>query len=164
VKEVLVFWHRRKRARLHWVTNDIAFARQPAAGDWPLLRDEGVRCVVDLRVEAPDNAAEVQQHQLCYLRVPIAEGEAASQDDLRQLTGWIDEHLSEHGPVLIHCREGRGRSPMVALASLVRLGIPLAEGYQLVKRANPAVALNNSQEAALMRFAQDQPKVREGGT
>ena len=96
--------------------------------------------------------------------MPIIEGEAATTGELEMLTGWIDEHLREHGPVLVHCREGRGRSPMVVLASLVRLGIPLAEGYRLLKRAHPAVALNSNQEAALIGFAESCAEIKEDGT
>lgn len=164
VEEISLFRHRGKRLRLHWVTDDIAIARQPVADEWLTLRSEGVRCVVDLRAEAPDNAAEVEQHGFCYLRVPIVEGDAATADELETLTGWIDEHLREHGPVLVHCREGRGRSPMVVLASLVRMGIPLAEGYRLVKRAQPAVALNSDQEATLAHFSEVQAGITEDGT
>jgi protein tyrosine phosphatase (PTP) superfamily phosphohydrolase (DUF442 family) len=163
-EESPLFWHRRKRLRLHWVTDGIAIARQPATDEWSTLRDEGIRCVVDLRAESPDNAAEVEQHEFCYLRVPITEGEAATTGELEMLTGWIDEHLRQHGPVLVHCREGRGRSPMVVLAGLVRSGIPLAEGYRLLRRAHPAVALNSDQEAALLRFAESRAEIKEDGT
>ena len=96
--------------------------------------------------------------------MPIIEGEAATTGELETLTTWIDEHLREHGPVLVHCREGRGRSPMVVLAGLVRLGLPLAEGYRLLKRAHPAVALNYNQETALMRFAEGRAEIKEDGT
>lgn len=156
-----MFWHRRKQLRLHWITDMIAITRQPTADEWSSLREEGIRCVIDLRAESPDNASDVEQHKLCYLRLPIVEGEAATTGELETLTGWIDEHLREHGPVLVHCREGRGRSPMVVLASLVNLGIPLAEAYRLVKRAHPAVALNYDQESALMRFAEERTGIKE---
>jgi protein-tyrosine phosphatase len=139
---------------LHWVTDDIAIARQPADSDWPSICEQGIRCVVDLREEASDNGNVVGPHELCYLRAPIREGEAMSTEGLQLTTAWIEEHLGEHGPVLVHCREGRGRSPMVVIASLVRLGLPLHEAYKITMRGQPALALNSEQQAALVQFAQ----------
>lgn len=147
------FWRRRPRLNLHWVTDDIAIARQPADSDWPSILKQGIRCVVDLRAEASDNAAAVEHHALCYLRAPIREGEAMSTEELQLTTAWIEEHLGEHGPVLVHCREGRGRSPMLVIASLVRLGLPLHEAYKITTRGQPAVALNSQQQEALEQFA-----------
>ena len=151
------FWPRRRpRLNLRWVTDDIAIARQPTDSDWPSIRDQGIRCVVDLREEARDNFEAVEQCELCYLRAPVREGEAMSTEELRLTTAWIEKHLDEHGPVLVHCREGRGRSPMVVIASLVRLGLPLNEAYKITARAQPAVALNSQQQEALVQFAQEQ--------
>lgn len=53
---------------------------------------------------------------------------------------------------------------MVVLASLVKLGFPLAEAYRLVKRAHPAVALNYDQESALVHFAEGRAEIKEDGT
>ena len=159
-----MFSRRRKPHRIHWITDDIAIAAEPSSTDWPALRLAGVRCVVDLRQEAPDNAFVVGAVGLGYLRVPIVEGEAPTQDDLRLVTSWIDEHLSSDGPVLIHCREGRGRSATVAIAALVNLGMPLFEAYRMTLRVRPETAINDAQEGALRRFAQGRMRFREAGS
>jgi protein tyrosine phosphatase (PTP) superfamily phosphohydrolase (DUF442 family) len=160
---LLPFW-RRRRLRLHWITDDVAISREPVDEDWRSVREQGIRCVVDLREEAGDNAPAVGLYELCYLRAPIREGGGASTDELRRTTAWIEEHLGEHGPVLVHCREGRGRSPMVVIAWLVRFGLPLREAYKITARGQPALALNIAQQEALVRFAEQQSSPREGGT
>ena len=159
-----MFWRRRKQNRIYWITDDIAISAEPTNEDWPDLRIAGVRCVVDLREEAPDNAGVVGAAGLGYLRLPIVEGEAPTQDELRLATGWIDEHLSSDGPVLIHCREGRGRSATVAIASLVSMGMPLFEAFRLTLRVRPQTSINDAQQSALRTFAQGREPFREAGS
>jgi protein-tyrosine phosphatase len=100
-----------------------------------------------------ERSALAQTQGLRYLRLPLDEGSAPDIDQLRLVTSWILERISGDGPVLIHCREGRGRSAMVACATLVRLGIPVFDAYQTLRRARPDVALNDAQEEALRLFA-----------
>lgn len=162
-KEDTLFWRRGKQLQLHWITDDIAISRQPVGQEWASLREQGVSCVVDLQAEAPDNTRDVAEHELCYLRLPIVEGDVAEQTELEQVTAWIDEHAEQHGSVLVHCREGRGRSPMVVLAYLVRLGYPLPEAYRLMTRAHSRVAINAAQQEALVRFAEARSATEEDG-
>ena len=149
----LVPFRRRKRHQLYWLTSDIAVSREPRLEDWSEIHAAGVRAVVDLRSETEDNAAVVQSHALLYLRAPIDEGAAPTPQQLSLVTDWILTRIAEGGPVLVHCREGRGRSPLVACAALVRLGIPPFEAYQALRRARPEVALSDEQEETLRRFA-----------
>jgi protein-tyrosine phosphatase len=154
-----LLWRRRKQLNLHWITDDIAVSRQPSVDEWAYVRDSGINCVVDLRAEAPDNGEVLRQHEMCYLRVPIEEGGPASQDELAQIARWVEDHLDRHGPVLVHCREGRGRSPMAVIATLVAFGIPLYEAYKVSSRAHPGVSLNTDQQNALVLFAAGQARI-----
>jgi protein tyrosine phosphatase (PTP) superfamily phosphohydrolase (DUF442 family) len=140
--------------RLYWLTSDLAIAGEPGDTELAALRAAGVRAVVDLRAEAPDRGASVAAYDLRYLRLPVVEGEAPGTDELRLLTSWIVERIQSDGPVLVHCREGRGRSAMVACAALVSLGLPLFNAYQALSRARPDVALNGAQADALLAFAE----------
>src|SRR4051794_5180218 len=110
-----------KALELYWLTSDIAVSREPAVDEWRAVREAGVRCVVDLRAEQEDNGVVVQQAGMRYLRLPIDEGGAPTEQELELVTDWIVERIASEGPVLVHCREGRGRSPLVACAALVKL-------------------------------------------
>lgn len=143
----------RRRFRVYWLTDDVAVSREPEAGDWPSIGAQGIRCVVDLRSETPDGESLVRSHGLLYIRVPVDEGSAPTEQELELVTDWILERIAADGPVLVHCREGRGRSPLVACAALVKLGIPPFEAYKLLQRARPDVALNGDQADMLQRFA-----------
>jgi atypical dual specificity phosphatase len=144
---------RPSRHQLYWLTDDIAISREPAPGDIAPMQRAGVRCVVDMRLEAEDRRELFDKQGLRYLRVPIAEGAAPTVDHLRLITDWIVERLQNEGPVLVHCREGRGRSALVACATLVKRGAPLFDAYQALRRARPETVLNDEQAEALKSFA-----------
>ena len=141
---------------LHWLTSDIAVAPAPRPEAWRSVVTAGVRSVVDLREERDDTEAAGKQG-LTYLRLPVREGYAPNEAEMMLLTNWIAERIERDGPVLVCCREGRGRSALVACATLLHLGLPLAEAYQLLRRRRPEASLNDLQIGALERFA----KVRD---
>lgn len=56
--------------------------------------------------------------------------------------------------VVTHCWAGIGRSSLLAGATLVRLGVPPAQAWQLIRAARGLpVPDNRDQEAWLYRFA-----------
>ena len=138
-----------------WLTDDLALRPAPGDGDWTAIRQAGIRAVVDLRAEAADNTAIVTEvYDLRYLRLPIAEYEAPGDSELRLVTDWITERISAHEPVMVHCREGRGRSALVACATLIRLGLPTRDAYRMLLRARPQASLSKPQEELLQRFGE----------
>jgi protein-tyrosine phosphatase len=140
--------------RLYWLTSDIAVSREPGPQHWADIRAAGIRAVVDVRAETEGSADLAHANGLQYLRAPIDEGLAPTTQELSLVTDWILARIGNDGPVLVHCREGRGRSPLVACAALVKLGIPPFEAYQALRRARPEVALSPEQEETLRHFAQ----------
>jgi protein-tyrosine phosphatase len=139
--------------RLFWLTADLAFSRAPRDAEWRAVRQAGIRCVLDLRAEAHATGSEASAEGLLYLRAPVPEGGVPLDSDLSLLADWIDQSVSDHGPVLVHCREGLGRSPLVACAALVAMGVPVREAYAALRRARPEVSLSDEQAGALERFA-----------
>ena len=148
-----MFWRRPHTPEVYLLTDDIAIGPQLAAASLPAVRDMGFVAVVDLREETPDAGVATRAQRLNYMRAPITEGAAPTLDELYEVTGWITAHILEQGPVFVYCREGRGRSAMVAVASLVRLGLPLPEANNLLMRARPTAVISTRQMNALEAFA-----------
>ena len=138
---------------VYWLTHDLALCAEPAREDWPTLYEAGFRCVLDLRAEAESNAELVESHGLKYLRVPVIDEEPPGDSAMRLITSWIIEQIGSTGPVLVHCRQGRGRSAMVVCAVLVKLGLPLQDAYRTLRHARHDVLFSDAQTAALARFA-----------
>lgn len=149
----VMFWRRSKTPEVYLLTDDIAIAPQPEEKDARAIRELGFRSIVDLREEAPDCGPVFRAQSLNYIRVPIVEGAAPTVDELYEVAGWVTGHVLDDGPVLVFCREGRGRSAMVAVASLVKLGLPLPEAYSLLMRARPNAVISTRQMKALEAFA-----------
>ncbi|HLF71932.1 MAG TPA: dual specificity protein phosphatase family protein [Dehalococcoidia bacterium] len=139
--------------RVYWLSRDLAISPEPADDDWPLLHTASIRVVLDLRAEAEDAAHLAEAHGLRYLRLPIVDGAAPSDASLRLITGWVIERINANGPVLVHCREGRGRSATVACAVLVKLGMPLPQAFAALRRARWDIVLTKPQMEALERFS-----------
>jgi hypothetical protein len=135
---------------LAWITSDIAVSAAPGRSDWPSIEAAGLRAVLDLRAEIE---RLVPAHRLIFRHLPIEEGGAPGVEVLQDAAGWVVTQIGEAGPVLVHCREGRGRSPMVACAALIVLGYSAADAYDLLRRGQPLVAMSESQVAAIEAFA-----------
>jgi len=148
-----MFWRRPKAPEVYLLTDDIAIGPQPMASDLAAIRGQGFCGVVDLRYEAPDMGAQVRAVALDYMRAPIVEGAAPTIDELYEVTGWVTAHVLADGPVFVYCREGRGRSATVAVASLVKLGLPLPEANAILMRARPTAMISSRQMNALEAFA-----------
>ena len=132
-----------------WVTSDLAVGPAPRQTAWHLIRQAGIRGVLDLRAEAPDSEEAVAAAGLEYQHLPVEDLSVPAAGELEAVVAWVIERITTGGPVLIHCREGRGRSPFVAAAVLVRLGLPLPEAYRLLQRACPDLMLSDEQVAVL---------------
>jgi len=114
----------------------LALAARPRGGDW--LPDEianwkrsGISGVVSLLtpeeerdLELMDESRETRSQGLEFLAFPIPDRQApASEAALAQMLERIDQRLAAGKNVLIHCRQGVGRSGLVAACLLVKRGM-----------------------------------------
>ncbi len=148
--------------RWHWVTADLVIGEAPSPEDWPAIVAAGVRAVLEVRSEDGDDPALLQRLGLEYRRVDVDEGEAPPPDELDAVARWAVERMSK-GPLLVHCREGRGRSPLVAIAALAHSGFAVSAAYQVVRGARPEMELSDEQVRALKAFALERPRAVQGG-
>jgi protein tyrosine phosphatase (PTP) superfamily phosphohydrolase (DUF442 family) len=153
----LPFVPSRSRYRLYWLTPKLAVSRAPTPGDWRRIGAAGISAVVDLRAEAAEVSLFEQAAGIEYLRMPIEEYKAPSEADLQRVASWICERLSVEKAVLVHCREGLGRSPLVACAALVQHGLSLETARQTLRKGRPEALLNEAQDSLLNAFALHRP-------
>lgn len=113
-----------------------------------------VRGVVDLTAELPCRVAGVR-----YVSVPQLDLVSPSSAQLDRAASAIEAFIGT-GPVLVCCALGFSRSAIAVAAWLIASGRAAdhREALGLVRRARPAVRLNESHERALERFVQE----REG--
>jgi protein-tyrosine phosphatase len=138
--------------KLYWLDEAwpgrIALSARPRGGDW--LADEvadwkraGIGGVLSLLepqeekdLDLGDEAAEVRRHGLEYSSFPIPDRDVpASEAKLAQALEKVDRSLSSGRNVLIHCRQGVGRSGLVAACLLSKRGMSPGAAVEKVSAA-----------------------------
>ncbi len=138
----------RAQQSLCWITDDIAIGGASAGNKRRVLRDLGVHTLLDLRTRDEGGGRDHESRDLVYRWFPIDDFAAPAPIDLLEVSAWVSDRLRS-GKALINCREGRGRSALVACATLMRLGHSIDGAYQVVRRGQPQVALSGDQVRAL---------------
>jgi protein-tyrosine phosphatase len=140
------------KADLYWIPGPwrgrLAIATRPRGGDW--LDDEASawrQADLDLIVSLLDNeeagqldlldehrAAEV--HALSFISFPISDrGVPASLEEALSLIEEITAQLEAGKNVAIHCRQGIGRSGLIASGVLIASGTSPEQAMQIVSSA-----------------------------
>lgn len=153
---------------LYWIPGPwlgkLAVATRPRGGDWLEeevggWREAGLDIVVSLleRDEAAQlelaSEGEVAESQgLQFISFPIPDrGVPASTRDALLLFSDIASALREGKNVAIHCRQGLGRSGLVAAGSLVTSGMGTAQAIDLVSGARGATIPETSEQLQWIR-------------
>jgi protein-tyrosine phosphatase len=140
------------KATLYWINGPwpgrLAIAPRPRGDDW--LEDEvaswkqaGVDVVVSAltRDEVAELALEneamaCQQHGLDWFEITIPDrGLPSSQLPVLELVRAIEGKLSDGKNVLVHCRQGIGRSSMLAASVLASGGVDVNSAFQRITTA-----------------------------
>jgi predicted protein tyrosine phosphatase len=110
-------------ADFDWITPHLAVGAAFPARAVPTLAQAGLRAVIDLRSEAHDDPGLLARNGLAFLHLPVDDLLAVRPAQLDQGVAFTQAHLDRGEPVLIHCREGIGRSVTLMLAVLVAQGL-----------------------------------------
>jgi predicted protein tyrosine phosphatase len=142
--------------KLYWLDEKwpgrVAMSARPRGGDW--LADEiadwkrsGINTVMSLLEPAEEKdldlrgeQSEVQGHGLEFLSFAIPDRQVPrSEENLAQALEKVDRALSNGKNVLVHCRQGVGRSGLVAACLLVRKGISPGAAVEQISAARGVV-------------------------
>lgn len=126
----------------------LAIVPRPRGGDWledevQAWRDGDLDVIVSLLTAGEatelglnDEAQQVQANGLQFLQFPISDYSVPpSLEGASAFIEGLDEVLSTGKNVGIHCRQGIGRSGLIASALLVRRGVGHEEAWERVARA-----------------------------
>ena len=140
---------------LHWIDGPwpgrLAIAARPRGGDW--LEDEikswrrnGVDTVVSLLTPGEIEDLDLQhEQQYChengirFLLFPIVDRTVPQSDgDTAQLLEQLETVLAQGKNVVVHCRQGIGRSGLIAASLLAGRGFPPLDAIERVSAARQA--------------------------
>jgi protein tyrosine phosphatase (PTP) superfamily phosphohydrolase (DUF442 family) len=117
------------------ITDQLFVGTTPRPEDYPLLRDLGVRLVINMRVErrpCPDpNHPPLPVLWLPTFDTPLV---PIPIHTLHRGVSAALRILKEGGAVYAHCAAGVHRSVAMATAILIATGYPLEEAIQLIRK------------------------------
>jgi protein-tyrosine phosphatase len=126
----------------------LSIMARPRGGDWlsdeiRALRDAGVDVLVSLLTAAEavelgllDEEAWCGRHALEYRWLPIADrGVPESRREVSQLLEGLAQDLANGRHVAVHCRQGIGRSSLIAACLIVAQGLSSEEAFERIAAA-----------------------------
>jgi protein-tyrosine phosphatase len=96
------------------------------------LKALGVTAIVNMRTHSDYSDAE--HEGIKYLHLPTVDNTPPPLQVLMQGADFIDNEIKNGGAVYVHCRQGLGRGPTMAIAYLIKTGLTYADAYAMVKR------------------------------
>jgi protein-tyrosine phosphatase len=142
---------------LHFVTPELAVgASFPRGAAARLAREHGIGRVVDVRLEARDDEAELEVHGIRLLHLPTEDCCAVSARHLRAGVAFAVEGMELGQRVLVHCQYGIGRSALLGLCVLVARGNAPLEAMTRLKEARTVISPSAEQLQAFVRFCREE--------
>ncbi len=162
------------QARLYTIqgldTGKVSIMARPRGGDWlfdevKALRASGVDILVSLltteevrELDLTEEAAFCDRQEITYLSLPITDRSVPPFSEstflfLKQLK----VSLSEGKHLAVHCRQGLGRSALMAASVLVLIGLVPEQAFNLLSQARGyAVPETDEQRSWVVAFSQNQ--------
>jgi protein-tyrosine phosphatase len=137
------------RPNLSWITDRLAVGGSfPARRAVDLAQTHEIRAIVDLRVEACDDAEELERHGMAFLHLPTEDHCAVTAAMLDEGIAFANRHIDRGESVLVHCQHGIGRSATLGLSVLVSRGHAPLEALELAKTRRALVSPSPAQYEA----------------
>jgi protein-tyrosine phosphatase len=157
---------------IYWIDGPwagrLAIVTRPRGGDW--LEDEigrwrsgGVNVVISTLTTAEASDFELaQEGELLqakgveYLAFPIPDREVPdSMERTEEFVRKLEGHLIQRKGVAIHCRQGIGRSSLLAACTLILGGIDPAQAFERIQTARGCPVPDTPEQMEwVVRFAQ----------
>jgi len=97
------------------------------------LRELGITAIINMRMHSPFR--ETHFKTIKYLHLPTRDHAAPSMANLMKGADFADAEIKNGGIVFIHCRQGIGRGPTMAIAYLLKTGDSFEDAFVKVKKA-----------------------------
>lgn len=119
------------------------------------LAKNGIRSVITVR-ESPLPASWLanSSQKLEYMHLRVDDFCAPSLENLESAVRYIDQHIKENKPVLVHCAAGKGRTGTLLAAYMLRQDPNLTslEAIKKIRVMRPGSVQSDEQIAALQCY------------
>jgi len=107
------------------------------------LREIGITGIINMRMHSIYTEAQYQGFH--YLHLPTLDNTAPGFDDLVKGADFAHNEIKKNGKVYIHCRQGLGRGPSMAIAYLLKMGATYEDAFRAVKKVRTFINPTNVQ-------------------
>jgi protein-tyrosine phosphatase/Fe-S-cluster containining protein len=117
-----------------WITENLAVGHAPMSyEELDCIRSQGITAIINLCAEFCDlqEIETTQGFEVYYL--PICDDEAPCITDLEPALDWLDEAIYLGKKVLVHCRQGIGRTGTFVTSYLIRKGFSYKEARRRIE-------------------------------
>jgi protein-tyrosine phosphatase len=111
------------------------------------LKALGVTAIVNMRLH--NTYGEAAHEGIKYLHLPTPDNTAPPLEMLIKGADFIDDEIKNGGIVYVHCRQGLGRGPTIAMAYLIKSGMTYEEAYATIRKVRIFINPQRSQVAML---------------
>lgn len=116
------------------------------------LKQLGITAIVNMRETSIYQQAHYEGFQ--YLHLPTIDNTPPVLEDLLKGAEFVDKEIKNNGKVYIHCRQGLGRGPSMAIAYLLKTGLTYDDAFALVKTVRPFIQPKPAQVVRLKELEQ----------
>ncbi len=96
------------------------------------LKALGVTAIVNMRMH--NDYSDAAHEGIKYMHLPTVDNTPPPLDILKKGADFIDNEIKNNGIVYVHCRQGLGRGPTMAMAYLIKTGMTYEEAYATIRK------------------------------
>ena len=134
------------------ITDNIIISGEYTKHDVFTIQKLGVKCVIDMRSESLFDQSLFESIGINYFNIPVDNYFAPELDQIDNAIEYINSNISVDNNILVHCKEGVGRSSLIIIAYLITTGLDLFESMEIVKSNRWGANLNNIQFQKLKKW------------
>ena len=107
------------------------------------LKALGVTAIVNMRMH--NDYSDSDHEGIKYLHLPTVDNTPPPLKVLIKGAQFIDDEIKNGGIVYVHCRQGLGRGPTMAIAYLIKTGLTYEEAYEAIRKVRIFINPQRSQ-------------------
>jgi protein tyrosine phosphatase (PTP) superfamily phosphohydrolase (DUF442 family) len=134
------------------ITPNLFLGSQYTAFGLEKLRAMGITAIVNMRTH--NTYGDAAHEGIKYLHLPTVDNTPPPLDVLLKGADFIDREIKNDGKVYVHCRQGLGRGPTMAIAYLIKTGMTYQQAYDLVRSVRVFINPRPGQIKRLKELAQ----------
>ena len=134
------------------ITENMLISGEYDENDIFTIQKLGINCVIDMRSESLFDESLFESIGIKYFNIPVDNYFAPELEQIDTAIEYIKSHITTDNNILIHCKEGVGRSSLIIIAYLITTGLDLFESMEIVKSNRWGANLNNIQFQKLKKW------------